>query len=186
MNKKLEAKIKLEEKIGEFFIERFNKFYNSDYKIYSNKEDDSDVDIFARSKTLEELRIQIKTGEGELKEFYGRASTLIKKIKSVMGNVFFGPIMSEPFGGNIFEKYKKIIKDSENKYLATAPDLILLISEEIIFYPFDKIFAKKLSQECGNSKFMGIYIVGMPSATHTSAPHDGQIVAIKDIGNNHG
>lgn len=149
---------------AKFFVERFNKKHNSNYKAIPNNKDSSDIDIYATSENLETINFQLKTGEPDLERFWGRR----KKLGSGRGII----------DGNIEKLLNQIIKDAENHY-ANKEKLILLITEK--HEPiFDKNYALRISNIFKNSSFKGIYIANSPSFEGDYSS-DGQVVAIKDM-----
>ena len=60
-----------ERALAEFFVERLNKTYNLNYRVFPNDEEASDVDIRAVSEGGETLNLQLKTGEPGLEQFWG-------------------------------------------------------------------------------------------------------------------
>lgn len=149
---------------AKFFVERFNKKHNSNYKVIPNNKDSSDIDIYATSENLETINFQLKTGEPDLERFWGRR----KKLGSGRGII----------DGNIEKLLNQIIKDAENHY-ANKEKLILLITEK--HEPiFDKNYALRISNIFKNSSLKGIYIANSPSFEGDYSS-DGQVVAIKDM-----
>ncbi|OGF69477.1 hypothetical protein A3H65_01265 [Candidatus Giovannonibacteria bacterium RIFCSPLOWO2_02_FULL_45_14] len=157
-----------EKKISDFFIGRLNQYHKLKYQIDVNLKEnlrDPDIDAYAISKNLWTLNLQIKTGEPELKKFFG--------VSEKKGKTRIGIISTK----NIFEDIEKIIRQAEKQY-SNKKNLVLLIADE--FSPsFDQGFARKIPRE--PYEFKGIYLVKLKN------PYDeGQVVAIKDIFGFHG
>jgi hypothetical protein len=158
-----------ENSLAEYFIERFNKAYNLNYRVIPNGEEASDADIHAISENSEALNLQLKTGEPGLEHFWGT------RIKQGSGMAVIDT--------NIEELLNQIIKSGERHY-ANSKDLILLITER--YQPtFDDGYALYISSKLKNTTFKGVYIVKLV-AFDAKYPYEGQIMAIKDIFGNHG
>src|SRR3989338_1216692 len=87
---------------SEFFVERFNKNYNLNYRAIANSEEANDVDIQVVSEGSEILNLQLKTGEPGLEQFWGT------RIKQGSGMAVIDV--------NIEELLNQIIRDGERHY----------------------------------------------------------------------
>lgn len=164
LNKKREERM-----FSDFFVERFNKNYNLNYRTISNSEEANEVDFYAVSEDGETLNLQLKTGEPESEKFYGT------RIKQGSGMAIIDT--------EIKELLSQIIKAGELHY-ANAKNLILLITAKEQ-YVFDEDYALCISNKFKAATFKGIYLVKLP-AFDKKHPYEGQIVAIKDIFGKHG
>lgn len=167
--------------VGTFFVERLNALCGTDYVAQSNEDEaknDSDVDVYAISKNNKMLKLQMKTGEPDLKAIFPR---LQKEAKITKKNVVFGDLPAK----GIFEDLTNILRKEEKRY-STAKDLVLIIHED--FGPLvDGQFLVSYRPDLIQSLFKGVYLVKLPSVKENSSyPHDGQVVAIKDIFGNYG
>ena len=166
------SKKEVEKLFGDFFISRFNRQYNLDYKIYLNEDEaikDGDIDIYAIGENVETLKLQVKTGEPALEAFWG------KRKKEGSGWV--------EIDVDIKKLLIQIIQNAERKY-SNKKELILLVGEKM--QPiFDKYYANLLTKQVGNSNFKGIYLVKLPLPDGDPL-YKGQVIAIKDIFGNNG
>ena len=154
---------------SEFFVERFNKNYNLNYRAIANSEEANDVDIQVVSEGSEILNLQLKTGEPGLEQFWGT------RIKQGSGMAVIDV--------NIEELLNQIIRDGERHY-ANSKNLILIITER--YQPvFDTAYTLHIANKLSNTTFKGAYIVKLP-AFGATYPYGGQIIAIKDVFGNHG
>lgn len=163
---------------AEFFIAGLNKYHGLNYSVVANNnenEHDPEVDVYASLEGTDTLRIQVVTREGYLQALF---AMLHKIARSTGQNIVWGP------AGKI--KSKNWIKDAIlKKEGCYSPEvkrkLILLIAGE--FGPiFNHDYAKEIFAEYTKSEFKGVYSVHLPSQPETSShPHNGQIIAIKDI-----
>lgn len=167
--------------VGTFFVARLNSRRGTDYVAQINeneKKRDSDVDVYAFSKYNETLRLQMKSGEPELKAIFPRLQKEAKKTKK---NVVFGDLPTK----GIFEDLTNILRKGEKRY-STAKDLVLIIHE--YFGPLvEGQFLISHRPDLIQSLFKGVYLIKLPSVKENSShPHDGQILAVKDIFGDHG
>lgn len=162
----------MEVEFSNFFIKRLNQYYKLNYVIKANTQEnvfDTDVDTYAISTDKPILNLQLKTGEPELDAFWG------SRKKHGSGTCIID--------GNIEDKIKKIIQEAEQKY-SNKSNLVLLICEKM--QPtFDPQFAEIICRNFENISFKGVYIVKLPFS-NANYPYEGQIIAIKDIFENHG
>lgn len=157
-------------KFGEFFVEQLNQRYKLNYRAVSNTEIASDVDIHGIAENHETLNLQLKTGEPELKGFFG------SRIKYGTGMV--------AIDGNIENALEQIIKDGERHY-SNRKNLVFLITGSLLF-DCDEAFAQYLSSKLMNSTFMGVYLVRFHAGINIRPPLKDYVVAIKNIFGNHG
>lgn len=158
-----------EQILADFFVKRFNKAYNLNYRVVAKSEEANDTDINAVSEHKETLNLQLKTGEPRLEQFLG------SRIKHGSGMVIIDQ--------NIEKDLAQIIEKAERHY-ANTKNLILLITEKQ--QPtFDAGYALYISDKLKNTSFKGIYLVKLPAFDAVN-PYEGQIVAVKDIFGNHG
>lgn len=163
-----------------FFIKRFNKKYNLNYQIIPNESVNSDTDVSAISNNNPKYNFQIITGEGPLKRICGSLKT---RSKQTGQNIV---MVDAAIDMNIEKWIQEAIEKKKNKKYSSAKHLILLICREIGPL-FNTDYAKERFANFKNFNFKGIYIVHLPTTSETSShPHNGQIIAIKDIFGNRG
>jgi hypothetical protein len=170
-------------KYAEFFIDRLNHQYGLDYKATSNEKEerlDAEIDVYAMSKKFPTLNLQIRTREKILKEIF---ANLYKQAKNTGQKAVMGPVINM----NTKKWITEAITAKEHKYpLEVKQNLVLLIIGDIGAL-FNKDYARRIFANFSNSDFKGIYSVHLPSSPgESSHSHNGQIIAIKDIFNNHG
>ncbi len=167
MNKQKEDEIE----VATFFIGRLNALYDLDYKIFPNDENknggEKDVDVYGRSTSKEELKLQLTTSDAEVLR---KEALMVKEYKKDK--------KSKVFISNLTPEY--CIKLAiENKKLHSGKEDVCLIIHSEYSGLVNKDYARKNFPRYNNSAYQAVYWVLMPS-NNSSHPHSGQIVAIKN------
>ena len=167
-----------EKEFAKFFISQLNNKYNFDYKIVPNDAEnvkDGDVDIFALSSKHPKINLQLTTWE---RLYFERSAEASREAESTGSDFvwFRGPVLNKEKG------VREAIIKKENKYSQEVKkNLILLITGSLGPLLNDK-YAKKIFADLSKSTFKGLYSVHFPSSKENSSqPHNGEIIAIKNV-----
>ncbi len=170
-------------KYSKFFIDRLNKRCGLDYSVQLNKNEnkvDPEVDVYVISGSNLQFNIQVRTREGRLKKI---KAALQRESKIKNQNVVMGPVMD----WKTKEWVVEAIREKEGHYSTDVKQKLVLLITGDIGPLFNEDYAKRIFEELKDSEFKGIYSIHLPATPESSShPHDGQIIAIKDIFGKHG
>jgi mRNA-degrading endonuclease YafQ of YafQ-DinJ toxin-antitoxin module len=193
-NKPNNLKKENEDKCLNFFCKRFNKRLNADYKYRSLKEEEEsqqgkshiDGSLLSKGKKFPDIKIQITTGEPDLRGWEGKAlKGYISKDPDIMDFDIIQWISNA-----IRKKYSKYKKQEKKQDKKIIEYLVLLIHREVGESLINMINKEHLMESCKKfreCKFQGIYVLTFPlSEKKSSALNFEEVFAIKDIFGEHG
>jgi hypothetical protein len=171
MNNKILAK-ESEETCAEYFINWVNDTYNLDYYVVPNEQEDSEIDVFAISKSgRPTLKLQIVTSRGKTLEMASKNKRRLKQGKKFIGsNVEW------------VEWIVKAIEQKEKKkYPIELMENLILLIEGCLPVP-NPDFVVENFKTLSTSSFKCIYYVSKPilSSQRTEYTEKGYVVPIKD------